>query len=820
MNHKLSTWIKKYYSNIIYSIIIIFIFFLYYTFVFKQYQSVIKNQIELQFASDMKMKALLLDNTISKNIQGVKSISSRSTIRNKIIEYQNGNISFEALKSFTLPKYIDGIKALENIIWARRYIHSDILIEQGNCNQNIDSIIAKTNKKETSAQTFINDTTLVTYVSSPILDDDSIIGQDIICFNTNSALNKIINKDIKFNILPINTSIKDNQVYYSKDSAICNINSEFLNASFEFSISQQRLFHDLNIFYKNQSIITILLLNSLVLILYIFHRKKQLINLQKSEYFETLAAEKTAKLNQTVVQLLELNEQKEESEKRFKTIYEDNGSIMIIINPQNYKIENANKAAQEFYGYTKEQFTNLKIYDLNVLPREKVKNELNTVIINNKAYFNFKHKLATGEIKDVEVYSSPIKFDNNVKLISIVHDITERKLYKDKIEKLNIDLSNSIQNHQLLESKLRTIVDMSPIAIIMSTGTKQKIDYINPVFMKLFGYTVDDISTIPEWWSIAIPDKNTSDKISNEWNERVKRANENNSKINPIEVEVTCKNGSLKRIKWGYISSGIQNWAFGIDLTELRNTEKHLRKAKLKVEEDAMLLQELNATKDKFFRIVAHDLKSPFNAILGFTSTLLDNFNLYGQEEIKKYVKVIDNSAKNTYGLLENLLTWSQAQTGKTIYKPQSINVKKIIYKTIRQLEVVASAKNISIIFDVNKDLSVYADENMLNTVLRNLINNAIKFTPEDGRIEVNAIQNDANIVFVVKDNGVGMSEEIIDKLFKIEEKISTKGTNNESGTGLGLLLANEFIKKHNGSINVESELGKGSVFKIQLPLN
>ncbi|MCW3786871.1 sensor histidine kinase [Plebeiibacterium sediminum] len=820
MNNKLTAWIKKYYSNALYSIIIILIFFLYYTFVFKQYQSVIKSQTEHQFVSDMKMKALLLDNTLSKNIQGVKSISSRSTIRNKIIEYQEGSITFDELKTFTLPKYKEGIKALENIIWARRYIHSDILIEQGNCNQNVDTIIAKTNKNKVSAQAFHNDTTLVTFVSSPIFDNDNIIGQDIICFNTNTALNKIINKEIKFNILPVNKTINENQIYYSADSAICNIKSDFLDASYEFSISQERLFHDLNSFYKNQTIITLLLLTSLTLILHIFHRKKQLTNLQKSEYFETLAAQKTAKLNQTVNQLLELNKQKEESEKRFKTIYEDNRSIMMIINPKNYQIEDANNAALDFYGYTKEQLANLKIYDLNVLPREKVKNEVNTVIIKNKAYFNFKHKLANGEIRDVEVYSSPIEFDDNVKLISIVHDITERKLYKDKIERLNVELSNSIQNHQLLESKLKTIVDMSPIAIIMSTGTSQKIDYINPVFMQLLGYTIDDFQTIPEWWSIAIPDKNESEKISFEWNERVKRANENNSKINPIEVEVTCKNGSKKRIKWGYISSGIQNWAFGIDLTELRNTEKHLRKAKLKVEEDALLLQELNATKDKFFRIVAHDLKSPFNAILGFTSTLLNNFTLYTPEDIKKYVQVIDRSAKNTYGLLENLLTWSQAQTGKTIYKPKSINVKKLIYTTIIQLEVVASAKNISIIFDVDKELNVFADENMLNTVLRNLINNAIKFTPEDGRIEVNAIQNDSDIIFIVKDNGVGMSEDIMDKLFKIEEKISTKGTNNESGTGLGLLLANEFIKKHNGSIDVESEPGKGSIFKIQLPLN
>ncbi len=812
--------IKKYLSNAIYLIVILFILLMYYKYIFKRNLYIIKSHIEHQYISEMQMKALLLDNEISKSIQGAKSISSRSSIKNKITEYEHNIISFDSLKSFTSSKYKEGIKAIEQINWARRYIHSKILIEDGTCkNIKVDSLLSNHKSKLAKVYLYKKDSTFNAIVTSPIIHDKQIIGHDIICFNYLNVLNKIKDPIIDFNIT-YTPQQSDNKLIYFETKALCNIKSEHTNAYYQFAVSQNILFYDLNTFYNHQTLLSLLLLISSILIIYIFHRKKQLISLKKSDYFEMLAAQKTKKLNKTVLQLLELNKQKEESEKRFKTIYEDNRSIMLIINPFTYHIEDANKAALEFYGYSKSQITNLKIYDLNQLPTEKVKNEINTVIVNHKAYFNFKHKLQNGDIRDVEVYSSPIKINNEIKLISIIHDITERKLYREKIEKLNIELSESIKNHELLENKLKAVVDISPIAIIMSTGSDQKIDYLNPVFIKLFGYNKNDITSIPEWWSYAIKDKELSVKITHEWNERVRRANKNNTKIYPIEVEVTCKDGSKKNIKWGYISTGIQNWAFGMDLTELRITEKHLRKAKVKVEKDALLLKELNATKDKFFRIVAHDLKSPFNAILGFTSTLLHNINLYTSEEIKEYVKIIDDSARNTYGLLENLLNWSQAQTGKTIYKPDHIDVSKVLIKTIQQLDSVASAKNIKILFDTTIDLSVHADENMLNTVLRNLVNNAIKFTQEGGQIEINAIQNDTHIVFIVKDNGIGMTKNLIDKLFKIEEKVSTKGTNNESGTGLGLLLANEFIKKHNGNIHVESELGKGSIFKILLPLN
>jgi len=231
-------------------------------------------------------------------------------------------------------------------------------------------------------------------------------------------------------------------------------------------------------------------------------------------------------------------------------------------------------------------------------------------------------------------------------------------------------------------------------------------------------------------------------------------------------------------------------------------------------------LHELNATKDKFFSIIAHDLKSPFNALLGFSDLLLKNHQNYDEKEREKYLKIINNSSIKTYNLLENLLTWSQSQTGKIEFLPVKINVKVLIDEVILLMAEAAENKNIKLSSDIKNPLLVYADKNMIDTVLRNLISNAIKFTKTNGKVSISSKLIDKNIVYInVVDTGVGINKQQIGKLFNIEEQITTEGTNNEKGTGLGLILCKEFIDKHNNKIWVESETGKGSSFMFTLTL-
>ncbi len=254
-----------------------------------------------------------------------------------------------------------------------------------------------------------------------------------------------------------------------------------------------------------------------------------------------------------------------------------------------------------------------------------------------------------------------------------------------------------------------------------------------------------------------------------------------------------------------------------------RKANRILAVQKERIEIKNKKLNELNATKDKFFSIIAHDLKSPFNVILSLTELLLDNHDDFDECETHEMIKSLNISSKDAFRLLENLLTWSRAQTGKMAYLPEKLNLRTVVLETIGVLQGQANIKDIQIRNRIQDRDFIFADKNMLSTIFRNLISNAIKFTPQGGEILIDANkvvgENEQNFTRIsVKDNGVGISKEMQAKLFDITENSSTEGTENETGTGLGLILCEEFIKKHQGGIFVESEKGKGSKFVFTIP--
>lgn len=231
-------------------------------------------------------------------------------------------------------------------------------------------------------------------------------------------------------------------------------------------------------------------------------------------------------------------------------------------------------------------------------------------------------------------------------------------------------------------------------------------------------------------------------------------------------------------------------------------------------------IQNLLKDKDQFFSIIAHDLRGPLGSAVGISEILAENASDYGSEEIQNIAKMLHEANKNSFKLLENLLEWSQVQTGLIEFKPQKIDLQSLIRENIELNKQAALNKSILLDYTYNDDLELFADKNMINTVIRNLLVNAIKFTERNGCVIIETKKYDRSVEISVKDTGVGMDEKTRDKLFKINEKVSNKGTENETGTGLGLLLCNEFVEKHNGRIWAESELGKGSTFKFILPLN
>lgn len=242
--------------------------------------------------------------------------------------------------------------------------------------------------------------------------------------------------------------------------------------------------------------------------------------------------------------------------------------------------------------------------------------------------------------------------------------------------------------------------------------------------------------------------------------------------------------------------------------------------AKEKAEENEIQLRELNATKDKLFSIIAHDLRSPFNSILGFSELLIENVKKNEAAETEEFLSIINLLAKNTLVLLDNLLIWANSQTGQINFKPEKLILSSIIQNILDISISNAKIKNISLSYMQSGDIEVYADKNMLETVLRNLISNAIKFTKPGGKIKVFAISEQNQAEISISDNGVGMNDETRKKLFKISENIPSVGTAEEKGSGLGLVLCKEFVEKLGGNVWVESEKGKGSDFKFTLPLN
>ncbi|MCU7494611.1 MAG: PAS domain S-box protein [Ignavibacteria bacterium] len=254
----------------------------------------------------------------------------------------------------------------------------------------------------------------------------------------------------------------------------------------------------------------------------------------------------------------------------------------------------------------------------------------------------------------------------------------------------------------------------------------------------------------------------------------------------------------------GEMNEVVAGMAMFQNVTHMKNIERELK--------------EINSSKDKFFSIISHDLKNPFSSLLGFSEFLASDFEQLSAEEVKTFAHNIHKSAKSVFDLLENLLQWSRLQTGGMEYSPVRFNIRELADDIFNIYEISAVKKKISLNMDIEGIVEVYADKNMIETVLRNLVSNAIKFTRPGGEVTISACSTDSKAMVCVKDTGVGISAEKQKKLFSIGEKLTTPGTDRERGTGLGLIISKEFIEKNHGTLEVQSEPEEGSEFRFTLP--
>jgi PAS domain S-box-containing protein len=387
-----------------------------------------------------------------------------------------------------------------------------------------------------------------------------------------------------------------------------------------------------------------------------------------------------------------------------------------------------------------------------------------------------------------------LKKEKVVKVIGVIMDIHERKLFEKELIEREINytvLFNTVRQAIYIQNPDSTVISVNQGAVEMYGYEKEYFIGKTPEFLSAPGK--NDMTQIMEYLKLAYQGRPQKYEF---WGKK------RNGIIFPEEIWT---------VKGKYFGQEVLI-SLAIDITERELAEAEIKR---KNEE----LQKINGEKDKFFSIIAHDLKSPFTGFLGLTDLMVEKMSSMNLDEIHDLAKIMRTSANNLFRLLGNLLEWSSMQRGLTTFNPSPFLLMPKISEALILVLDGADKKKITIIYNVPTDLEVFADANMFGVIIRNLMTNAVKFTPSGGSITISAKSvSDKSVEISIKDTGIGMNAYIVDNLFRLDINTSRKGTEGEYSTGLGLVLSKDFIEKHKGKLWVESEEGNGSVFRFTLP--
>ena len=491
-----------------------------------------------------------------------------------------------------------------------------------------------------------------------------------------------------------------------------------------------------------------------------------------------------------------------ESEERFKAMAEVSPVGMGVVGFIDGNFLYANPSYEQYFGYDKDELLSKKAPEIfwDIKDRELIYKKLEE----DNFVSNYEVKLKRKDGSSFWSMSSirPIKFMNKPALLGTFIDITDHKRAEKELRRTKDYLENLINYAN------------API-IVWNPDTR--IQLFNHAFEHLTGYTSSEVED--KKLDMLFPKASLMES-----NAKIKDALTENWKT--IEIPILTKNKEIRTVLWNSANiydtdkeTVLSTIAQGNDITERINAEQIAKERTKDLEVANLQLKELNATKDKFFNIVAHDLKNPFTSLIGSSELLFRNIEHLDNEKIKTLALILNDASKSGYAILQNLLDWSRSQTGLLKFNPENINLRNLIDEHILNLEQISSNKEIRIISEVKDDLFIYGDKNMIKTILRNLLSNAVKYSYRSGKVIVSATANGHEVIISVKDTGIGIPKENINKIFRIDAKYSVPGTENEQGTGLGLKLCKEFVEKQGGRIWVESIENKGSEFKFSIPI-
>ena len=472
-------------------------------------------------------------------------------------------------------------------------------------------------------------------------------------------------------------------------------------------------------------------------------------------------------------------------------------SIWSIDSEYNYIIFNNyfKNAYKEAFGITLEKGLN----SLDILSTELAtfwKDKYDTALKGNQINFEFDNQ-HNNTVHTYKVSLNPVISNYTVIGVTALSvDITEQKSIKQILQESNTNMM------AIMENTLESIWAINTSYEILYTNSVFNTEFYNSFGVKLEKGT-NLLKSLPE--GIQSTWKARYDRALN--NERFSFVDEVHVGDKIIYIEVSM-NPIIRDNK--VIGASF----FANDISRRVNALKAL-------EENEQRLKESNITKDKFFSIIAHDLKSPFTSIAGLSDLLVSEAqNGRSIENIENTAKIIQKSSHHAMNLITNLLEWSRSQSGRMTFNPDYFDVTSVIQEELSAFESIARQKQIRINNTIISKTVVYADKYMISSIFRNLISNALKFTNSNGQISISSRLNEVEIFFSVSDTGVGIDTEDLPKLFVIDQNHSTNGTDNEQGTGLGLILCKEFTEKHQGHIWARSEKNKGSEFCFSLPVN